>query len=202
MNKPFIIGIAGGTGSGKTTVARKIHEIMKQNMVVIYQDSYYTDMRDIPVDERNYDHPNAFDTDLLITQIKQLKKGEPIEVPIYDFKTHSRKEKTQSLTVAPVVVLEGILIFHFPELRELMDFKIYVDTPSDIRLSRRITRDIKERGRDMDSVMKQYLSTVRPMHIEFVSPSKKFADIIVPEGGYNERAIDFMVSSLKHKWNL
>ncbi|MCK4643539.1 uridine kinase [bacterium] len=202
MNKPFIIGIAGGTGSGKTTVARKIHEIMKQNMVVIYQDSYYTDMRDIPVDERNYDHPNAFDTDLLITQIKQLKMGEPIEVPIYDFKTHSRKEKTQFLTVAPVVVLEGILIFHFPELRELMDFKIYVDTPSDIRLSRRITRDIKERGRDMDSVMKRYLSTVRPMHIEFVSPSKKFADIIVPEGGYNERAIDFMVSSLKHKWNL
>ncbi len=196
-NSVYLIGIAGGTGSGKTTVASKIREILKESITVISQDSYYRDMDRVPVEERNYDHPDAFDTELLADQLKDLKAKRPIECPVYDFATHKRHAETKRIEGTHIIILEGILIFYFKKLRELMDFKIFVDTPSDVRLTRRILRDMNERGRTLDSVIDQYLGTVRPMHIEFVEPTKKFADIIVPEGGYNEKAVDLMSTYLK-----
>ena len=199
MKETFIIGVGGGTGSGKTTVATRISEILHKDISLIELDSYYKNMNKIPVEERNYDHPDAFDFDRLIEDLNVLKSGKDVEIPIYDYTTHTRLKETHSVKWKSVIILEGILIFFPPKLRKLMDFKIYVDTPSDIRILRRMRRDISERGRTVESVINQYLNTVRPMHIEFVAPSKKYADIIVPEGGYNEKAIELMASYLKNR---
>ena len=199
----MIIGIAGGTGSGKTTVAKKIKEKIKDKhtVVMMQQDSYYKDHSDIPFEERekiNYDHPNSIDMELLIKHLKALINGSTVEIPIYDFKTHTRKNITRRENPGDIVIIEGILIFTNKELRELFDYKIFVDTPDDIRFIRRLKRDLTERNRTVNSVIDQYLMTVRPMHIEFVEPTKKFADIIIPEGGFNKNAIDVISSSIFH----
>ncbi|NIA23783.1 MAG: uridine kinase [Proteobacteria bacterium] len=201
----MIIGIAGGTGSGKTTVAKKIRNtiIGKHTVVMMQQDSYYRDHSNIPFEERekiNYDHPDSIDIELLIKHLKTLISGSYIDVPIYDFTTHTRKVKTKRENPVDIVIIEGILIFTNKELRELFDYKIFVDTPGDIRFIRRLKRDLVERNRTVNSVIEQYLTTVRPMHIEFVEPSKQFADIIIPEGGFNKNAIDVDVisSSILH----
>lgn len=199
----MIIGIAGGTGSGKTTVAKKIKEKIKDKhtVVMMQQDSYYKDHSDIPFEERekiNYDHPNSIDMELLIKHLKALINGSTVEIPIYDFKTHTRKNITRRENPGDIVIIEGILIFTNKELRELFDYKIFVDTPDDIRFIRRLKRDLTERNRTVNSVIEQYLMTVRPMHIEFVEPTKKFADIIIPEGGFNKNAIDVISSSIFH----
>ena len=200
MKGRILIGVAGGTGSGKTTVASRIGEVLHAEMVIIPQDFYYKDNNHLPLSERekiNYDHPDSFDNELLVSDLQKLLAGQEINSPIYDFKEHKRSEQTKLIKPAPVIILEGILIFVPKILREVMDFKIFVDTPSDIRLIRRIKRDMVERGRSLDSVIAQYTETVRPMHIEFVEPSKKYADIIIPEGGYNEKAIEMMTRSLQ-----
>ena len=204
MKDRIIIGVAGGTGSGKTTIANRIGEALHEEMVMIPQDFYYKNMNHLEFQERekiNYDHPDSFDNKLLVEHLKELKQGKAIQSPIYDFKQHMRIEDTKRIDPAPVIILEGILIFVDPDLRKMMDFKIFVDTPSDIRLIRRIRRDMVERERSLDSVINQYMETVRPMHIEFVEHSKKYADIIIPEGGYNEKAIDMMTRYLKSKIN-
>ncbi len=196
----IIIGIAGGTGSGKTTVSSRIADVVgSERIVVIPQDMYYRDQSHLPMEERakiNYDHPSAFDTPLLVEHLKTLKSGRPIDRPTYDFVTHTRSNRTVRVEPRDVIIVEGILVLHYPELRELMDIKIYVDTPDDIRFIRRLQRDTKERGRTIESVIEQYLSTVRPMHMEFVEPSKQFADVIIPEGGYNQIAIEMVVSTI------
>lgn len=194
------MGIAGGTGSGKTLVARCIEEALGQHIVVIGQDSYYLDRSELPFSERqkiNYDHPDAFDHDLLVSHIQKLMAGEAIEMPIYDYATHTRSKETVRLDPAPVIVIEGILVLAIPALRSLMNVKIFVDTDADVRFIRRLSRDIRERGRTVESVIGQYLDVVRLMHLEFVEPSKRCADIIVPEGGYNKVAIDFIATKLK-----
>jgi uridine kinase len=200
-NPNLVIGIAGGTGSGKTTLASHIiEELHNSDVIVIKQDAYYKSHNDLPFSERekiNFDHPDAFDTPLLIEQIQSLKYGKPIEMPIYDFKAHLRKKETITVQPHRVIILEGILIFENKDLKNLLDIKIFVETDSDIRILRRIKRDIEERGRTFESVLEQYLTTVRPMHLEFVEPSKKYADIIVPEGGFNTIAIDMIVSKIK-----
>jgi uridine kinase len=197
----LVIGVAGGTGSGKTTLAdRIIEELNNSDVIVIKQDAYYKSHNELPFSERekiNFDHPDAFDTPLLIKQIRSLKSGKPIKMPVYDFKMHLRKKETITIQPHRVIILEGILIFENKALRSLLDIKIFVDTDSDIRILRRIKRDIEERGRTFDSVRQQYLTTVRPMHLEFVEPSKKYADIIVPEGGFNTIAIDMIVSKIQ-----
>lgn len=199
--EPIIIGIAGGTGSGKSTVTKKLAELIhEENVAVIEQDSYYKDQSTLPYEQRvktNYDHPFAFDNDLLITHLKQLKQGNSIDKSIYDFEIHNRKEETVHVTPCEVIILEGILILSEEKIRELLDIKVFVDTDSDVRIIRRILRDIKERGRSLDSVILQYMSTVRPAHLQFIEPSKRYADIIIPEGGYNEVAIDLIYSKLK-----
>lgn len=196
----IIIGIAGGTGSGKTTVSSRIADVVgSERIVVIPQDMYYRDQSHLPMEERakiNYDHPSAFDTPLLVEHLKTLKSGRPIDRPTYDFVTHTRSNRTVRVEPRDVIIVEGILVLHYPELRELMDIKIYVDTPDDIRFIRRLQRDTRERGRTIESVIEQYLSTVRPMHMEFVEPSKQFADVIIPEGGYNQIAIEMVVSTI------
>jgi len=198
---PLVIGIAGGTGSGKTTVAQTIVErVGGEHIASLAHDSYYKDLSDLPVAQRaevNFDHPNSLDTDLLIQQLKQLKAGQPIEVPVYDFKTHSRTDHTIHLDPQPIILVEGILIFAEPGLRTLFDIKIFVDTDADIRFIRRLERDIAERGRSSVTVIHQYLSTVRPMHMEFVEPSKRYADIIIPEGGLNTVAMDMIVARIQ-----
>lgn len=200
MNR-LVIGIAGGTGSGKTTVATNIMQRLELDSVTILeQDAYYHDLTDLSPpqrDRRNFDHPDSIEVDLFVEHIKALKMGQAIERPVYDFTAHARTEETIRVTPRDVVIVEGILLFHFPEARELLDIKIFVDTPSDIRLLRRITRDIEERGRTLESVTQQYLETVRPMHEEFVEPSKRHADVIIPEGGYNEIAIDMVASRIR-----
>lgn len=195
-NKSILIGIAGGTGSGKTSISKKLLvEYGKGEVVVIQQDSYYKDLLHMKLEERqlqNFDHPDAIDIKLFNEQITTLLAGKTVEVPIYDFTTHSRS--TEKITVSPhhVIVLEGILALHFISLRKLMNIKIYVETPADIRFIRRLSRDIKDRGRTTQSVIDQYLSTVRPMHEQFVEPSKYYADVIIPEGGENKVAIDLI----------
>lgn len=200
MDKPLIIGITGGTGSGKSTVSKEILKfIHKKNVVTIEQDSYYKDQSHLSFNERvktNYDHPFAFDNDLLIEHLKDLLNNKPIEKPIYDFERHTRKEETITVNPKEVIILEGILILNDEDIRNLCDIKIFVDTDSDVRVIRRITRDIKERGRTLDSVIDQYMTTVRPAHLQFVEPSKKYADIIIPEGGYNKVAIDIIVTKI------
>ncbi|KXO16854.1 uridine kinase [Peptoniphilus sp. GNH] len=199
MKKPIVIGIAGGTGSGKSTITNKLVELLDDRVLVIEQDAYYKDQSSLPFEERiktNYDHPFAFDNDLLVEHIKALKAGKTIEKPMYDFEVHNRKKEKLKIEPAEVIIVEGILILYEEEVRELLDIKIFVDTDSDVRIIRRILRDIKERGRTLDSVIMQYLNTVRPSHLQFIDPSKRYADIIVPEGGYNQVAIDMIHSKI------
>jgi uridine kinase len=185
----LIIGICGGTGSGKTTVANRILESVSADEVVfIQQDSYYRNINDLPLDIRNianFDHPDALDNDLLVNHVRRLKAGEAVELPLYDFKTSTRMNDTRHVESKPIVIVEGILIFSDPRLLEQMDIKVFVDTPDDIRFIRRLRRDLAERGRTVESVIEQYIATVRPMHMQFVEPSKRHADVIIPEGGHN-----------------
>lgn len=200
MNNIIVIGIAGGTGSGKTTITREIVKRLGNNVTVLTHDSYYKERHDLTYEERtqlNYDHPNAFDNDMMAEAIAKLKSGEPVEVPIYDYTIHDRTENTMTLHPTPVILVEGILIYHSEELRNLMDIKLFVDTDADVRILRRIVRDIKERGRSLDSVVSQYLNTVKPMHEAFVEPSKKYADIIIPEGGENLVALEMVVHRIE-----
>jgi uridine kinase len=201
MKKPIIVGIAGGTGSGKSTVASEIFKSLPTGSIsMIEQDSYYKDQSELTFEERvktNYDHPDAFDTKLLIKHLKMLLNGEAIEKPIYDFEIHNRKEETIKIEPKDVIILEGIMILVEPEIRKMLDIKIFVDTDADVRIIRRIKRDIKERGRTIDNVIEQYTNVVRPMHLEFVEPTKRYADIIIPEGGYNKVAIDVMIARVK-----
>ena len=199
----LIIGISGGTGSGKTTVANRILESVQASEVVfIQQDSYYRNLKDLPLDYRhvaNFDHPDALDNDLLVNHIRKLRAGESLELPIYDFRTHTRANETRSVEPRPIVIVEGILIFADPRLLEQMDIKVFVDTPDDIRFIRRLRRDIDERGRTLESVIEQYVGTVRPMHIQFVEPSKRFADVIIPEGGHNLVSIDLISGKIRER---
>ncbi|MGQ9593231.1 MAG: uridine kinase [Anaerolineae bacterium] len=196
----IIIGVAGGTGSGKTTVAQEIlQRVGPDRIAYIQHDSYYRDQSHLPFHERarvNYDHPDALESELLVEHLKALRAGRPVEAPIYDFTTHTRRPETRRVEPRRVILVEGILIFADRALREMMDVKIFVDTDADIRFIRRLQRDIRERGRSMDSVIEQYLSTVRPMHMEFVEPSKRYADVIIPEGGFNVVALDMVVARI------
>jgi uridine kinase len=198
---PCILGVAGGTGSGKTTVVRSILEAIGEGRIaLIEQDSYYRDIDWASEDEllrHNFDHPSALENDLLVAHLAALKAGHPVEVPIYDFVRHRRTLRTRRVTPQPVVLLEGILIFAEPSLRQLLDFKIFVDTDADLRLIRRLGRDLEERGRSVHDVLRQYQETVRPMHLEFVEPSKRWADIIIPEGGENRVALEMVVARLE-----
>jgi len=195
-----IIGIAGGTGSGKSTLSRKIKEALQEGVTLICHDNYYKDNSNLSFEERtrqNYDHPSAFDTELLIEHLNKLKSGQDIDMPTYSFVEHLRNKETVHIKPSRVIILEGILIFENEELRNMMDMKIFVDTDADVRFIRRMSRDVKSRGRDMDSVINQYLNTVKPMHEQFVEPSKKYADVIVPEGGHNIVALEMINERLK-----
>ena len=199
----MIIGISGGTGSGKTTVARRILEnVSDEQIVFLQQDSYYRNLQDMPIELRhviNFDHPDALDNDLFVNHVKALRAGEPIHMPVYDFATHSRKTETIYTEPKPILIIEGILVFVDAALRGLMDVKIFVDTDDDLRFIRRLQRDVKERGRSVESVIQQYLQTVRPMHQQFVEPSKRYADVIIPEGGHNEVGIDLISGKIRTK---
>lgn len=197
---PLIIGLGGGSGSGKTTIARSILEaIGPDNVALIQHDAYYHDQTDLPMEERvkvNYDHPDSFETSLLVEHLRELRAGRAIERPIYDFTVYNRLPDTVRVEPKPVVIVEGILVLYEPELRELMDLKIYVDTDPDLRIMRRLERDLNERGRSFDSVHDQYLATVRPMHLQFVEPSKRYADMVIPEG-YNMGAVGTVISMIR-----
>lgn len=199
--EPLVIAIAGGTGSGKTTISNLIIErVGRKNIAVLSHDAYYRDRIDLPLKKRaklNYDHPDSLETELLVKHVKALRKCKPVEMPVYDFTTHSRKEETITIKSQPVILVDGILIFVEKELRKLFDVKIFVDTDPDIRFIRRLERDIRERGRTKESVIKQYLKTVRPMHLEFVEPSKRYADVIIPEGGLNQVALDMVTARIE-----
>ena len=202
MTRPLLIGIAGGTGSGKSTVARKIADgLPPDSVAVIDHDSYYRDRSDLSYEARsklNYDHPDALDNDLLVQHLELLRDGRGVDVPIYDFKAHRRRPESRRVEPAPVVLVEGILVFVDPRVRERLDMKIFVDTDADIRVFRRIRRDLEQRGRSFQQVREQYYATVRPMHLQFVEPSKRWADLIVPEGGDNHIAIDLILGKLRH----
>ena len=199
--KPIVFGVAGGTASGKTTVARAILDSVGASRVAyLPHDAYYEDRDDLTFEERaklNYDHPNSLETKLLIRHIKELLANKPVNVPVYDFMAHRRTERTELVEPSPIILVDGILIFTRRKLRDLMDIKLYVDTDADVRFIRRLKRDIDERGRSLDSVVAQYLDTVRPMHNKFVEPSKRFADVIIPGGGMNEVAIEMVVCRLQ-----
>lgn len=199
---PLIIGVAGGSGSGKSTVVEKIiQEIGNDDIQLIEHDSYYRDLSHFSFAERekqNFDHPSALETELLITHLKMLHSGEQVEMPVYDFVTHSRTSKTVPASPKNIILIDGILIFSEPELREMMDIKIFVDTDDDVRLLRRLRRDIHERGRDLGSVLNQYEAFVRPMHLEFVEPAKRYADIIIPHGGENKVALKMIIAMIKN----
>jgi uridine kinase len=201
MSSSLVVGIAGGTASGKTTVARKIHEALSPSRVVLIdQDAYYKDLKHLSLDERrevNFDHPDAFDTDLLVHHLKTLKAGVPIKKPLYDFVTSMRRPEVLDVNPADIILIEGILVLHIEQVRKELDLRIFVDAEDDVRIIRRLTRDIKERGREFDHVVAQYFRHVRPMHMGFVEPSKRWADIIVPHGGNNETAIDMLVGALR-----
>ena len=198
----ILLGIAGGTGSGKTTLANRLVDSFGSDEVsILRHDNYYKRQDEMCYEERtklNYDHPDAFDTELLCEHIRMLKAGKPIHMPLYDYSAHNRSDRTVLVHPAPVIVLEGILIFAEPSLCELMDIKVFVDTDADVRILRRIIRDVKERGRSLDSVINQYLTTVKPMHEQFVEPGKRRADIIIPEGGENKVALDMLIERV-HK---
>lgn len=197
---PIIIGIAGGTGSGKSTLANNIRKEFENNITMLSHDYYYKSHSELSFDERkklNFDHPHAFDTDLLIDHLHRLKKGEVIQRPNYSFVKHIREDETVEVVPKKVIIVDGILIFENKELRNMMDIKIFVDTDADIRFIRRLTRDVRDRGRTLDSVIEQYKTTVKPMHEEFVEPSKKYADIIVPEGGYNHVALNMIIEKIR-----
>ncbi|MBX3298086.1 MAG: uridine kinase [Acidobacteria bacterium] len=199
----MIIGICGGTGSGKTTIARKIVDAVgAENVVLVEQDSYYRNLADMPLDERhraNFDHPDAIDSDMLVNHLLRLKQGLQVEMPLYDFKTHTRSTKIEIIEPKPVVIVEGILIFAETRVLDLLDVRVYVDTPDDIRFIRRLRRDIAERGRTVESVIEQYFASVRPMHFEFVEPSKRNADIIIPEGGQTGVSVEFLCGLVREQ---
>lgn len=197
---PVLIGVAGGSGSGKTTVSQTIlDQVGRDRIAYIQHDAYYRDRGHLPLAERghvNYDHPDSLETDLLVEHLKELRARQAIAAPLYDFARHVRKTETRHVEPQPIILVEGILIFVDRALREMFDIKIFVDTDADLRFLRRLQRDITERGRTMESVINQYLTTVRPMHLEFVEPSKRYADLIIPEGGFNQIAIDFVVARI------
>lgn len=202
LDKPVIIGIAGGSGSGKTTIAHEIADRINDDdhIMIMTQDSYYKDNTDLPMSERkkiNYDHPDAFDMPLLEAQLNQLLHRKSIEMPTYDFTAHTRSDETIHIEPADIIILEGFLVLFNEEIRNLMDIKVFVDTDDDIRFIRRLERDMKERGRSLDSVINQYLSTVKPMYNQFIEPTKRYADIIVPEGGANRVAIDMLTTKIE-----
>ena len=200
MDQVLVIGIAGGTGSGKTTITRKLCENFGPDVSVINHDNYYKAHHNMPYEERaklNYDHPNAFDTDMLIEHLKQLRQGHSVVCPVYDYTVHDRSKDTIIIKPARVIIVEGILIFENRELCDQMDIKIYVDADADVRILRRIVRDVRDRGRSLDSVINQYLTTVKPMHEQFVEPSKRNADIIVPQGGHNRVALEMVMERVR-----
>ncbi|MBA2665208.1 MAG: uridine kinase [Bradymonadaceae bacterium] len=200
MELPVIVGIAGGTGSGKTTISQRVQEGLGARSCIIQHDWYYHDRSGLAADELaqvNFDHPHSLDNELLVAHLLELKAGRAIEAPQYDFSRHARQQKTVTIEPLPVLIVEGILLFALPELRKVFDIKLFVDTDADIRVFRRIRRDIRERGRDFESIRQQYYDTVRPMHIEFVEPSKRWADLIIPEGGDNQIALDVIVERLR-----
>jgi uridine kinase len=198
---PLVIGIAGGSGSGKTTVAQEIlNRVGPDKIAYLPHDAYYRDLSGLPPVQRaevNFDHPNSLETELMIRHIQQLRQSQPVNLPVYDFSTHSRTSKHIKISPRRIILVEGILIFAEPQLRPLFDVKIFVDTDPDLRFIRRLQRDIAERGRTAESVVHQYLKTVRPMHLEFVEPSKRYADVIIPEGGFNTAALDMVVARLE-----
>lgn len=196
MQQPLVVGVAGGTGSGKSTLTRAIQRHFPHQCQVVYHDSYYRDHPELTYEQRckvNYDEPDAFENDLLVSHLQALIAGQTVECPVYDFPTHRRASETTMLQPAPVIIVEGILIFAIPQILQLLDIKLFVDTDADVRLLRRIRRDFVERGRDFESVATQYLSTVKPMHALHVEPSKRMADIVIPEGGYNVVALEMLV---------
>ncbi len=199
----MIIGICGGTGSGKTTIARAIVEAVgAENVVLVEQDSYYRDLADMPLDERhqaNFDHPDSIDSNMMVNHILRLKQGLPAEMPLYDFRTHTRTTNIEIIEPRPVVIVEGILIFAESRVLDLLDVRVFVDTPDDVRLIRRLKRDHAERGRTFQHTMDQYMRTIRPMHFEFVEPSKRHADIIIPEGAQTGVSVDFLCSLVREK---
>lgn len=201
MNNAILIGITGGTGSGKSSIADEIYSSFSDECIaMIQQDMYYKDQSHLTMEERvktNYDHPRAFDNDLMVEHLKSLINGDSIEKPIYDFAEHNRSKETVTVESKRIIIVEGILVLEDERIRDLLDIKVYVDTDADIRILRRLVRDIEERGRTVDSVIEQYLSVVRPMHMQFIEPTKRNADIIVPEGGQNKVAIDILVSKIK-----
>jgi uridine kinase len=201
MRKPVVIGVAGGSGSGKTSVTKAINDSFKgHSILVLEQDYYYRDQSHLPFEERlktNYDHPLAFDNDLLMEHIEKLLRFEPINKPVYDYSIHTRSDKIIAVEPKDVIILEGILILEDERLRNIMDIKLFVDTDADLRIIRRMQRDIKERGRTLDSVIDQYVNVVRPMHNQFIEPTKRYADVIIPEGGHNHVAIDLMVTKIQ-----
>ena len=198
---PLVIGVAGGSGSGKTTVVRRIVDSLgSDHVTVLDHDRYYRDRNDLRLEERaalNYDHPDALETDLLVRHVRELKSGKPVDVPQYDFTRHARLSETETFQPRRALIVEGILVFTDAALRDLMDIKVFVDTDSDTRFIRRLQRDVAQRGRTMDSVIDQYQNTVKPMHLEFVEPSKRYADIIVPQGGHNTVAIDMLLTLIR-----
>jgi uridine kinase len=200
MGKIMTIGIAGGTGSGKTTITKKIMQRFGDSISVIYHDNYYKAHDELTYEERtrlNYDHPDAFDTELMVQHLKALRRGESVRCPVYDYSVHNRSERTVLVSPAPVILVEGILIFQSREICDQLDIKIYVDTDADVRILRRIVRDVRDRGRSLDSVVSQYLTTVKPMHEQFVEPSRRMADIIIPEGGKNQVAMDMVMERIR-----
>ena len=200
MSNIMVIGIAGGTGSGKTTITRRLIERFGGDVSVIHHDNYYKAHHNMPYEERallNYDHPDAFDTDMLIEHLKLLKQGQSVQCPVYDYSIHDRTEKTVTIRPTRVIIVEGILIYENRELCDQMDIKIFVDADADVRILRRIVRDVRDRGRSLESVINQYLSTVKPMHEAFVEPSKRRADVIVPEGGHNLVALDMVIQRVR-----
>lgn len=200
MSKRIVIGIAGGTGSGKTTIAKKLIEAFSGECAVLSHDYYYKANEGMPFEERamqNYDHPNSLDTDLMVKHLTELKDGKAIKHPTYDFSNHARRAEWETLESAEIIIVEGILIFENKELRDLIDIKLFVDTDADVRFIRRLTRDVKLRGRTIESVIDQWLSTVKPMHEQFIEPSKKYANIIIPEGGHNKVAVDMIINGIK-----
>lgn len=204
MNDVLVIGIAGGTGSGKTTITRKLVEKFGDNVSILYHDNYYKAHHNLPYEERaklNYDHPDSFDTDLYIEDIKKFRNGEVVKCPVYDYTIHDRSNDFVEVQPTKVLILEGILIFANKELVDQMDIKIFVDTDADVRILRRVVRDVKERGRTLESVVNQYLTTVKPMHEQFIEPNKRYADIIIPEGGHNLVALDMVMERVRAHLN-